>query len=135
MKKLFIMALAAIFAANISAQEAKAGKAECKKENKECRKENKERKKSFEERTEADIKTLSDELYLDSLQAEKFAKTYREFKKAQFELRKDFKKKFAKDLNDRQVEKVLRFHGGHPCKGDCQHKGAPQRKHVEKDKK
>ena len=128
MKKLFVMALVAIFAANISAQEVKAEKAECKKENKEC-------KKSFEERTEMEIKILSDELYLDQKQAENFAKTYREFKKAQFELRKDFKKKFAKDLNDRQVEKVLRFHGGHPCKGDCKHKGGPHHKHVEKDKK
>lgn len=118
MKKLFVMALAAIFAANISAQEAKVEKADCKK--------------SFEDRTEMEIKILSDELYLDSLQAKKFAKTYREFKKAQFELRKDFKKKFAKDLNDRQVEKVLHFRGGHPCKGDCRHKGAPQRKHEHK---
>lgn len=129
MKKFFVMALVAIFAANISAQEVKAEKAECKKENKECRKENKERKKSFEERTEADIKTLSDELYLDSLQAEKFAKTYREYRKAQFELKKQFKKKFAKDLNERQVEKVLHFRGGHPCKGDGHFKGEGPRKH------
>ena len=127
MKKLFIMALAAIFAANISAQEAKAGKAECKKENKECRKENKERKKSFEERTEADIKTLSDELYLDSLQAEKFANTFRDFRKAQLALKKEFKQKFAKDLNERQVEKVLHFRGGHPCKGDGHFKGEGKR--------
>ena len=138
MKKFFVMALVAIFAANISAQEVKAEKAECKKENKECRKENKERKKSFEERTEADIKTLSDELYLDSLQAEKFAKTYRDYRKAQLELRKDFKAKFAKVLNERQAEKVLRFRGGHPCKGDGHfegegpHKGDLQRKHDRK---
>lgn len=129
MKKFFVMALVAIFAANISAQEVKAEKAECKKENKECRKENKERKKSFEERTEADIKILSDELYLDSLQAEKFAKTYRDYRKAQLELRKDFKAKFAKDLNERQVEKVLHFRGGHPCKGDGHFKGEGPRKH------
>ena len=82
MKKLFIMALAAIFAANISAQEAKAGKAECKKENKECQ-HRKKCKMSFEERTEMEIKFLSDELYLDSLQAEKFANTFRDFRKAQ----------------------------------------------------
>ena len=114
MKKLFIMALAAIFAANISAQEAKsekAEKAECKKGNKEC-------KMSFEERTEQDIKILSNELYLDSLQAENFAKTFREYRKAQFELKKQFKQKFAKDLNDRQVKRVLHFREGHPCKGD-----------------
>ncbi len=123
------MALVAIFAANISAQEVKAEKAECKKENKECRKENKECKKSFEERTEADIKTLSDELYLDSLQAEKFAKTYRDYRKAQLELRKDFKAKFEKVLNDRQVKRVLHFRGGHPCKGDGHFKGEGPRKH------
>lgn len=129
MKKFFVMALVAIFAANISAQEVKAEKAECKKENKECRKENKECKKSFEERTEADIKTLSDELYLDSLQAEKFAKTYRDYRKAQLELRKDFKAKFEKVLNDRQVKRVLHFRGGHPCKGDGHFKGEGPRKH------
>ncbi|MBQ6978348.1 MAG: hypothetical protein IJQ18_06915 [Paludibacteraceae bacterium] len=137
MKKLFIMALAAIFAANISAQEAKAGKAECKKENKECQ-HRKKCKMSFEERTEMEIKFLSDELYLDSLQAEKFANTFRDFRKAQLELRKDFKAKFAKVLNERQAEKVLRFRGGHPCKGDGHfegegpHKGDLQRKHDRK---
>lgn len=117
MKKLFIMALVAIFAANISAQEVQAGKAECKKENKEC-------KKSFEERTEKEIQFLSNELYLDSVQAAKFAKTYREYKKAQFELKKEFRKKFAKSLNERQIEAVLRFPAPkHQCKGDCGHKG------------
>lgn len=131
------MALAAIFAANISAQEAKAGKAECKKENKECQ-HRKKCKMSFEERTEMEIKFLSDELYLDSLQAEKFANTFRDFRKAQLELRKDFKAKFAKVLNERQAEKVLRFRGGHPCKGDGHfegegpHKGDLQRKHDRK---
>lgn len=116
MKKLFIVALAAIFAANISAQEVQAGKAECKKENKEC-------KKSFEERTEKEIQFLSNELYLDSVQAAKFAKTYREYKKAQFELKKEFRKKFLKSLNERQVEKVLRSPGAcHHHKGDCRHK-------------
>lgn len=132
MKKFFVMALVAIFAANISAQEVKsekAEKAEVKAEKAECRKGNKECKKSFEERTEADIKTLSDELYLDSLQAEKFAKTYRDYRKAQLELRKDFKAKFAKVLNERQAEKVLRFRGGHPCKGDGHFKGEGPRKH------
>lgn len=126
MKKLFIMALAAIFAANISAQEAKAGKAECKKENKECQ-HRKKCKMSFEERTEMEIKFLSDELYLDSLQAEKFANTFRDFRKAQLALKKEFKQKFAKDLNERQVEKVLHFRGGHPCKGDGHFKGEGKR--------
>ena len=126
MKKLFIMALAAIFAANISAQEAKAGKAECKKENQECQ-HRKKCKMSFEERTEMEIKFLSDELYLDSLQAEKFANTFRDFRKAQLALKKEFKQKFAKDLNERQVEKVLHFRGGHPCKGDGHFKGEGKR--------
>ena len=100
MKKLFIMALAAIFAANISAQEAKAGKAECKKENKECQ----QRKK-----------------------CKMFANTFRDFRKAQLALKKEFKQKFAKDLNERQVEKVLHFRGGHPCKGDGHFKGEGKR--------
>ena len=126
MKKLFVMALAAFFAANISAQEAKAGKAECKKENKECQ-HRKKCKMSFEERTEMEIKFLSDELYLDSLQAEKFANTFRDFRKAQLALKKEFKQKFAKDLNERQVEKVLHFRGGHPCKGDGHFKGEGKR--------
>ena len=120
------MALAAIFAANISAQEAKAGKAECKKENKECQ-HRKKCKMSFEERTEMEIKFLSDELYLDSLQAEKFANTFRDFRKAQLALKKEFKQKFAKDLNERQVEKVLYFRGGHPCKGDGHFRGEEKR--------
>ena len=132
MKNLFIMALAAIFAANISAQEAKAGKAECKKENKECQ-HRKKCKMSFEERTEMEIKFLSDELYLDSLQAEKFANTFRDFRKAQLALKKEFKQKFAKDLNERQVEKVLHFRGGHPCKGDGHFKGEGPRKHEHKN--
>lgn len=135
MKKLFIMALAAIFAANISAQEAKsekAAKAEVKAEKAECKKGNKECKMSFEERTEMEIKFLSDELYLDSLQAEKFANTFREYRKAQLALKKEFKQKFAKDLNDRQVKRVLHFRGGHPCKGDGHFKGEGPRKHEHK---
>lgn len=137
MKKLFIMALAAIFAANISAQGAKVEKSEkaevkseCKKDHKECKHGKGECKKSFEERIEMEIQFLSNELYLDSVQAEKFAKTYREYKKAQMELKKEFKKKFSKNLNDRQVEAVLRFpapkhgKGGCPqqCQGECKHK-------------
>ncbi len=104
MKKLFIMALAAIFAANISAQEAKsekAAKAEVKAEKAECKKDHKECKMS----------------------------TFREYRKAQFELKKQFKQKFAKDLNDRQVKRVLHFREGHPCKGDGHFKGEGPRKH------
>lgn len=130
MKKLFIMALAAIFAVNISAQGAKvekSEKAEVKSEKAEVKGES---KMSFEERTEREIQFLAAELYLNDEQAEKFAKTYREYKKAQMELKKEFKKKFSKDLNDRQVEAVLRFpapkhgKGGCPqqCQGECRHK-------------
>ena len=70
MKRLFILAISAILVANISAQEQKAGKAECKKAKKEC-------KMSKEERIEIEIKMLSDELYLSDEQAAKFAVTYR----------------------------------------------------------
>ena len=135
MKKLFIMALAAIFAANISAQDGRSHRGE-RKENKELKQEQREdrhdRSKaelSQDEETELEIKYFCNELYLDKKQAEHFAKTFREFRKAQFELRKDFKAKFEKVLNERQAEKVLRFRGGHPCKGDGHFKGEGPRKH------
>lgn len=102
MKKIMILAISAILAVNLSAQEAKADKAECKKEKK-------ERKFSQEERIERDIKVLSDELYMSEEQAAKFAATYREFIAAKIKLNKEFKKKFAKDLNDKQVNAVLHF--------------------------
>ena len=101
MKKLFILAISAILVANVSAQEQNAGKAECKKAKKEC-------KMSKEECIEMEIKMLSDELYLSEEQAAKFAVTFREYKAEQAKLKEQFKAKFAKDLNEKQVERVLR---------------------------
>ena len=103
MKKLFILAISAILVANVSAQEQNAGKAECKKAKKEC-------KMSKEECIEMEIKMLSDELYLSEEQAAKFAVTFREYKAEQAKLKEQFKAKFAKDLNEKQVERVLRGH-------------------------
>ena len=99
-----ILAISAIVAINLSAQEAKAEKAECKKEKKEC-------KFTPEQRVEQDIKVLSEELYLSEEQAAKFAVTYREFAAAKAKLYKEYEGKFAKDLNARQVKAVLRYHG------------------------
>lgn len=141
MKKLIILAVSAILAANISAQEQK----------KDCC-----AGKQFtnEERVEMDIKRLTQELYLSDKQAEKFAVVYREYSakrselfrknkpeqfepgkelsdaeldklaKQRFESIKDFAElqakyydKFRKDLSARQVEKVLRLNdpfGGKP---------------------
>ena len=115
MKRLFILAISAILVANVSAQEQNAGKAECKKAKKEC-------KMSKEECIEMEIKMLSDELYLSEEQAAKFAVTFREYKAEQAKLKEQFKAKFAKDLNERQVERVLRYHGPRPsqcAQGPC----------------
>lgn len=143
MKKLMILALSAIFVANVSAQEAKQ---EC------C----KGKQFTKGERVEFDIKRFTHELYLSDKQAEKFAVTYREYAakldelfeknlpaakpepgkeltdseldqlaKQRFkglkdlaELQEKFYAKFRKDLNARQVEKVLRLNepfGPKPC--------------------
>ena len=144
MKKIVILAISAIFVANISAQEMK----------KECCK---GKELSKEERVELDIKRFTNELMLSDQQAEKFAVTYREYaakldelfeanKPAKFEpgqvltdadldklakqrfegfkkladLQAKFYDKFRKDLSARQVEKVLRFEepfGPKPCCG------------------
>ena len=144
MRKIVILAISAIFVANISAQEMQHGKCEGKKISK-------------EERVEFDIKRLTNELMLSDQQAEKFAVTYREYaakldeqfqknKPAKFEpgkvlsdaeldhmakqrfesfkalaeLQSKFYDKFRKDLSARQVEKVLRFDkpfGLKPCCG------------------
>ena len=121
MKKIMILAVSAIVAVNLSAQEAQAEKAECKKEKKEC-------KLTPEQRVEQDIKVLSEELYLSEEQAAKFAVTYREFAAAKVKLNKEFEKKFAKDLNDRQVKAVLRYHGP-KHRGELMKKGeGPKRK-------
>lgn len=134
MKKLWILALSAIFVANVSAQEVK--KEGCKG-----------KQLSKEERVDFDIKRLKHELMLSDEQAAKFEVTYREyagkldelfqkrapkedfqpgkeltdkdldkFAKDRLEGRKDFAElqlkfydKFRKDLSARQVEKVLRL--------------------------
>lgn len=109
------MALAAVFAANISAQEAN----EVKQENKNVRHHH-GTEQALDEETEHEIRFFCNELYLDKRQAEKFAKTYREYKRDINKVKGKYKKKFAKNLNDRQVEKVLRSYGAHHhCKGKC----------------
>lgn len=86
---------------------------------------------SKEEMLEFRIKGLADELYLDSVQTEAFAKTYREFakdraeiwEKAMKEMKKvdeKYAKEFGKTLNDKQVKRVLRPEG--PCCGKHCHK-------------
>ena len=154
-KKIVILAISAIFVANISAQEMK----------KECCK---GKELSKEERVELDIKRFTNELMLSDQQAEKFAVTYREYaakldelfeanKPAKFEpgqvltdaeldkltkqrfegfkkladLQAKFYDKFRKDLSARQVEKVLRFEepfGPKPCCGkhDGKFEGKPE---------
>ena len=144
MKKVVILAISAIFAANLSAQDFK----------KECFD---GKKLSKEERVELDIKRLTNELMLSDQQVEKFAVTYREYAakldelfqknlpakfepgkefsdaeldklaKQRFEgfknladLQSKFYDKFRKDLSARQVEKVLRLEepfGPKPCCG------------------
>ena len=129
MKKIMILAVSAILAVNMNAQEQK-------KEGKAL---------SKEERIEWEIKRLTNELFLSDKQAEKFAVTYREYagkmnelleknKPENFEkgkvlseeeldkmakkrfanlkemanLQEKFYDKFRKELNARQVEKVMR---------------------------
>lgn len=128
-----ILAISAILAANISAQDVKAEKAECKKE---CKKEFKQGKKlSCEERIEFDIKYLTEELYLSEEQAAKFAVTYREYKAEQAKLNERFKAKFAKDLNERQVKAVLHYHGPKHHPGEkAKMKGEPRKVKGEQGK-
>ena len=136
MKKLLFLAISAVMAANVSAQEMK--------------REFKEKKLSREERIEMDINRFTRELLLSDQQAERFAATYREFaakcdeifaknapekcekgkeltdkeldklaKKRiedlkQFaDLQEKYYDKFRKDLTARQTAKVLRLDG--PC--------------------
>lgn len=107
MKKLMILAMSVLMVASMSAQEAKAEKAENRKDKKEF-------KMNKEQRVEMDIKYLTEELYLSDEQAAKFAVTYREFVAAKEKLNKEFAAKFGKDLNERQVKAVLRYHGPKP---------------------
>ena len=107
MKKLMILAISAILAANISAQEVKAEKAQCKKEKKEC-------KFNKEQCIEMDIKMLSEELYLSEEQEAKFAAIYKEYMAEKAKLQEKFKAEFGKVLNERQVKRVLHFKGPKP---------------------
>lgn len=131
MKKLFVLALSALMVMSMSAQEAKKefkGERKAQLERKEFKGERREFKGelSKEEMLEFRIKGLADELYLDSVQTEAFAKTYREFakdraeiwEKAMKEMKKvdeKYAKEFGKTLNDKQVRRVLRPDG--PCCG------------------
>lgn len=133
MKKLMILAVTAIFAANISAQEVQTQQGEVKKSHKEHKMSKEECQKQQEACIERDIRHLSQELYLNEEQTAKFAKTYREFRIEQLKLAEKYKAKFAKDLNDRQVEAVLRYHGPHK-KGDF-HKGEFRKGEVRKGNK
>lgn len=151
MKKIVILAISAIFVANVSAQEFKKECCKAKQFNK-------------EDKVEFDIKRLTNELLLSYQQAEKFAVTYREYAakldelfqknvpakcepgkeltdadldklakqrfegfKALADLQAKYYDKFRKDLSARQVEKVLRFDepfGPKPCCG--KHDGPKQ---------
>ena len=99
--------MSVLMVASVSAQELKAVKAENRKDKKEF-------KMNKEQRVEMDIKYLTEELYLSDEQAAKFAVTYREFVAAKEKLNKEFAAKFGKDLNERQVARVLHFHGPKP---------------------
>ena len=154
-KKIFILALSAIFVANISAQEPK--KEKCEGFNPEAK-------------VECDIKRFTNELMLSDQQAEKFAVIYREYAakldeqfkqnapaqcekgkvltdaeldkaaKARFEgfkaladLQSNYYDKFRKVLSARQAEKVLRFEEPFGHKQCCgKHEGKHEGKSFEK---
>jgi hypothetical protein len=154
MKKIFILALSAIFVANISAQEPK-----------------KEKFEGFnsEEKVECDIRRFTNELMLSDQQAEKFAVIYREYAakldeqfkknapkcekgkvltdaeldkaaKARFEgfkaladLQSNYYDKFRKVLSARQAEKVLRLDESFGPKQCCgKHEGKHEGKQAGK---
>ena len=158
MKKLTFLALGALLAANVCAQDLR-----------ECPKELRDQQPTLEQRVEKDIKYFIHELYLSDKQAEKFAALYREYSAkletvkekmkpakpeeskmlsdkeldkqvkqriaAQKELAKlqsKYYSKFRKELNARQVEKVLRLNepfGGKPCCGN--HGGGCKGRHFD----
>ena len=94
MKKIVILALSAIFVANISAQEMKNEKCDGMKFNK-------------EERVELDIRRFTNELMLSDQQAEKFAVTYREYSAKMDELfkkNKVFNRQQGKVLTDAELD-------------------------------
>lgn len=161
MKKIFILAVSAMLALNMSAQD--------------VRKECEGKKLSREERVEMDIQRLRNELMLSDKQAEKFAVVYREYRaqldaifekgkpakfepgkeisdaeldnqaKARFEsfkvlsdVQAKFYDRFREDLSARQVEKVMRMEPFGPkqcCGGKCDKKGPHDGPRPEFDKR
>lgn len=114
MKKLMILAMAAILSASMIAQEQKTQKTEAgKSARKEQKMSKEEQQKRQLNRTEHEIKRLSRELYMSDEQTVAFAKTYREYMAERAKLDEKFKVKFAKDLNERQVEAVMESTRGH----------------------
>ena len=144
MKKVMLLALGALLAASVSAQEPK----------RECPQLSEKVCPTKEQRIEMDIKHFIHELYLSDKQAENFANTYRDYAtklddlrermkpakpeegktlsdkeldkqhkqrigllKELAELRSKYYDKFRKDLNPRQVEKVLRLNEPFDCCG------------------
>lgn len=138
MKKIAILALSAVLAMTVSAQE----KVEPRPDNQAVKAE----KPSKAERIEREIRDLSRELYLGEEQAKKFAATYRDYaqkldeilekkgadckergkelsdkeldqlnkarlaaQKELVSLKEKFYDKFRKDLNPRQADRVLNF--------------------------
>ena len=159
MKKLMFLALGALLAANVCAQDPK----------RDCPKELREQQPTPEQRVEMDIKYFIHELYLSDKQAENFAALYREYsakleavkekmkpakpeagktlsdkeldkqaklriaaQKELADLQSKYYDKFRKELNARQVEKVLRLNepfGGKPCCGN--HGGGCKGRHFD----
>lgn len=147
MKKILILALSAILAVNISAQEQQKERVAGKP-------------LSNEEKVELQIKHLSRELMLSEQQAQKFAVTFREYaaakeklfpkkakkmveqgkeltdaeldqlakqrfecKKKFVDLQAKFYDKFRKDLSARQVQKVLQLNESHDHHPAMRHHG------------
>ena len=103
MKKLLLLAVSAVLAANMSAEQANQEKQI-----------NRNREQLKQARIERDIKMLSEQLYLSAEQETQFANTYREYKKEQAKLHRQkmkldrrFKQKFSKSLNERQLKRLF----------------------------
>ena len=133
MKKLFILALGAVMAVSVAAQDKRHDHARGEKATKEIRAEEqrdgrfekgwKDGKKHMtrEERVEFDIKHFTKELYLSDKQAENFAKTYREYRAKADELfpqkcckdefkegEKGDKKEARKELSDKELDRLAK---------------------------
>lgn len=118
MKKILVMAIAVVFAIGIQAEEVKAVQTEGGQAKKEFRKGGKmskeEREKMREAKVESDIEYLSAELELSGEQQAKFATTYREFMAERAQLNKKYQEKFAGQLDEDKVRRVMHFHGHGP---------------------